>query len=85
METQRRIQAALKRQKELGAEKASYGTRTLPKKLSDDISNIEIELKNQEELLEARRKQASTINAKYDDDKRRYVELTRGKPAPAKK
>jgi uncharacterized protein DUF4124 len=70
-EIERRIQAALKRQKGLSAQQ--------------DIQNIEIELKSQNELLDARRRQATTINAKYDEDKRRYIELTRGKPGPAKK
>jgi Domain of unknown function (DUF4124) len=84
-EIERRIQVALKRQKGLSAEKDFYVNKPLPKKLEEDIQNIEIELKSQNELLDARRKQASTINAKYDEDKRRYVELTRGKPAQAKK
>jgi DNA segregation ATPase FtsK/SpoIIIE-like protein len=84
-ETERRIQAAMKRQKELNAEKAPYASKPLPKELAENAENNELELKNQQELLEARRKQADTINAKYDEDKRRYIELTRGKPAQAKK
>jgi hypothetical protein len=84
-ETEKRIQAALQRQKELNAEKEFFLNKPLPKKLSEDIQNIELELKTQQETLDARRKQATTINAKYDDDKRRYGELTRGKPGQAKK
>ena len=84
-ETERRIQAALKRRKELEAEKEFFTNKPLPKKLDDDIQGIELELKNQQETLDVRRKQASTINAKYDDDKRRYVELTRGKPGQTRK
>jgi hypothetical protein len=84
-ETERRIQAALKRQKELNAEREFFLSKPLPKKLNDDIQGIELELKTQQEALEARRKQASTINARYDDEKRRYLELTRGKPAQAAK
>jgi hypothetical protein len=84
-ETERRIQAALKRQKELSAEKEFYVNKPLPRKLEDDVQNNELEIRNQRELLEARRKQADTINAKSDDDKHRYIELTRGRPAQAKK
>jgi uncharacterized protein DUF4124 len=85
LETEKRIQLALKRQKDLSAEKQFYLNKPLPKKLEDQVENTELEIKNQRELLEARRKQADTINAKYDEDKRRYIELTRGKPAQAAK
>src|SRR6266568_3503335 len=39
-------------------------------------ANAEIDTKNQTELLDAKKKEISVINAKYDSDKRRYVELT---------
>jgi Domain of unknown function (DUF4124) len=79
-ETEKRIQAALKRQQELSAQKGKAPV----KKLEEDLQSVEVEIKNQQDALEARRKKESTINAKYDDDKRRFVELTR-KQAPAKK
>ena len=82
-ETEQRIQAALKRQKELAAEKEFFVNKPLPKKLAEDLQQIEIDLKTQNETLDLRRREASTINAKYDDDKRRYHELTTGKPATA--
>ena len=37
-------------------------------------------MKNQQELLDAIKKQVATINAKYDDDKKRYIELTKNLP-----
>ncbi len=85
-ETEKRIEAALKRRKSLESEKEFYARKTLPPKLQDDIKNNETELKNQQELLAAKKKQVLQINAKYDDDKKRYRELTRGGasgPAPA--
>jgi len=82
-ETEKRIEAALKRRKSFEAEKEFYAKKTLPPKLQDDIKNNETELKNQQELLAAKKKQVLQINAKYDDDKKRYRELTRGgAPAP---
>jgi hypothetical protein len=42
-----------------------------------DAKGINMELGMQEELLAAKRKELDTINAKYDDDKRRYLELTK--------
>ncbi len=77
-ETEKRVDGALKRRKAFEAEKEFYAKKTLPAKLQDDIKNNEIELKNQQELLAARKKQAAEINAKYDGDKKRYLELTKG-------
>jgi len=82
-ETEKRIDAALKRRKSFEAEKEFYAKKSLPPKLQDDIKNNETELKNQQELLAAKKKQVLQINAKYDADKKRYRELTRGgTPAP---
>jgi hypothetical protein len=76
-ETEKRIAAAQKRRKDLDSEKEFYTKKPMPVKLRQDIANIEIEIKNQQELLEAKKKEIGSINAKYDEDKRRYVELTR--------
>jgi hypothetical protein len=76
-DTERRIADAIKRQKALDAEKEFYVKKPMPLKLKQDISNIEIEIKNQTELLDAKKKEIGTISAKYDEDKRRYLELTK--------
>lgn len=76
-ETEKRIADAQKRQKQLDSEKEFYVKKPMPAKLKQDMANIEIEIKNQKELLEAKKKEIGTINAKYDEDKRRYAELTR--------
>ncbi len=52
-----------------------------PAKLTDDMHNADMELKAQETLLAAKQKEVDAINAKYDEDKKRYRELTQ----PAKK
>jgi len=84
VDTERRIAGAQKRHKELEAEKEFYVKKPMPFKLRQEIANNEIEIKNQIVLLDAKKKEISTINAKYDEDKRRYVELTSGK-APAQR
>ncbi len=76
-ETERRIADAQKRQKALDAEKEFYVKKPMPPKLKQDITNIEIEVKNQTELLDAKKKEIGTINAKYDEDKRRYLALSK--------
>ena len=80
-DTERRIAGAQKRYKELEAEKEFYVKKQMPFKLRQEIANNDIEIKNQIVLLDAKKKEISTINAKYDEDRRRYVELTSGKGA----
>jgi hypothetical protein len=47
---------------------------------NQDVKAIDVELKAQEGLLAAKRKEISAINARYDEDKKRYIEITkRGK------
>jgi hypothetical protein len=47
-----------------------------PPKLLDDIKTAEVDLQAQENLLGTKLKEVEGINAKYDEDKRRYLELT---------
>ena len=80
-DTERSIEGAQKRHKELEAEKEFYVKKPMPFKLKQEIATNDIEIKNQIVLLDAKKKEISKINAKYDADKRRYIELTGGKPA----
>ncbi|MBC7802363.1 MAG: DUF4124 domain-containing protein [Candidatus Parcubacteria bacterium] len=76
---ERRIGALKKRQDELKKELDFFqGKNKPPAKLTDDIRNIDFDVKTQEDLLAAKRKDVTTINARYDDDKKRYGELTKG-------
>ncbi len=80
-DTERSIAGAQKRQKELEAEKEFYVKKPMPFKLKQEIANNEIQIRNQTVLLDAKKKEINTINAKYNEDRRRYIELTSGKPA----
>jgi uncharacterized protein DUF4124 len=82
-DTEKSIAGAQRRRKELEAEREFYVKKPMPFKLKQEISNNEIEIRNQTSLLDAKKKEINTINAKYDEDKRRYIELTSGKPATA--
>lgn len=53
------------------------GKNKPPAKLSDDIRNTEFDIKTQEELLATKKREVNQINARYDDDKKRYNELTK--------
>jgi hypothetical protein len=75
--SEKNIAEAEKRRDVFEKEKEFYVKKSLPQKLQTDIQNNEMAIKNQRELLDAKKKEIGTINAKYDDDKRRFQELTR--------
>ena len=69
-----------KYEKELEFYQDKKGTAKPPAKLSQDITNAEIDLKAQEDLLAVKQKEVVAINARYDEDRKRYVDLKkRGK------
>lgn len=47
-----------------------------PAKLTEDIKNAEIDMQAQENLLAAKKKEVEGINAKYDEDRKRFLDLT---------
>jgi hypothetical protein len=77
-ELEGRIAGLKKRHAELVKEMDFFqGKNKPPARLEQDIKSAEIDLKAQEGLLAAKRKDVEAINAKYDDDKKRYIELTK--------
>ena len=82
-EIEKRIEEAQKRAQKLAAEKEFYVKKPMPKKLQDDMKNNEIDLKGQQDAMAAKKKELGDINAKYDEDKRRYLELTGAKSKAA--
>lgn len=86
-EIEKRIAVVKKHATALAAEKEFYVKKPMPKKLQDDIKNNEIDFKAQQDALLTKKKELGEINAKYDEDKQRYLELTGTKPkaAPAPK
>jgi hypothetical protein len=50
-----------------------------PPKLLEDIRTAEVDLQAQENLLGTKMKEVEGINAKYDEDKRRFAALTKRK------
>ena len=75
----RRIAPLKKHQDELKKELDFFqGKNKPPVKLSADIRNSEFDIKTQEDLMAAKKKEVALINSRYDDDKKRYGELTKG-------
>jgi hypothetical protein len=78
-EVETRIEAIKKRQARHEKDFELYkdsGKGTPPARLQEEITNAEIDLKAQETLLAAKKKEAEGINARYNDDRRRYQEAT---------
>jgi flagellar biosynthesis GTPase FlhF len=80
-EAERKVAAAQKRGEKLKAEAEFYAKKPMPKPLQQDISVNDLEIKTQTELIDIKRKEVAAINAKYDDDKRRFLDLTKPKTA----
>ena len=49
-----------------------------PAKIAGDIRNVEFDIKTQEDLLATKKKEVDLINTRYNDDKKRFHELTKG-------
>jgi hypothetical protein len=76
-EVQKRIDDIKKRQERFEKELELFktaGKGEPPSRLREEITNAQIDLKAQETLLEAKKKETAGINARYDEDKRRYKE-----------
>ncbi|HEX5092737.1 MAG TPA: hypothetical protein VFV84_08625 [Burkholderiales bacterium] len=64
------------RQAKLSKETAKYTTSDMPATLLQETRAVSYDLTLQEQLLNRRNKEAADINARYDEEKRKYLELT---------
>jgi hypothetical protein len=75
-----RIAATRKRQTGYEKELEFYtGKNKPPAKLLEDIQAVQLELKEHQASYESKKKEVDAINQKYDEDKKRYTELTKRK------
>ncbi len=81
-EAERRLADAEKRKAALAAEAEFYKKRPMPGLLKQEIQTNEVEIKSQAELLDKKKKEADAINARYDEDLRRYRGLAKAGLAP---
>jgi Domain of unknown function (DUF4124) len=82
-EAQRKLADAQKRQQELAGEAEFYTKKPMPRQLKQDIQVNEAAIASHTELLDKKKKEIEAINAKYDEDLRRYRELVKsGVAAP---
>ncbi|MDE2583811.1 MAG: hypothetical protein KGN39_00310 [Betaproteobacteria bacterium] len=69
---------AQKRLKKLKDEAEFYKKGNLPPDLNKHLRDTEYDIKSLGELIEARQKDLVAVRARFDADKQRYIELTRG-------
>ena len=78
-DVERRIAALKKRQDELAKQATAIKAgKVASDTFEQDVKAVAYDLQLQERLLESRRKEAEFINAKYDEERRKYRELTKG-------
>ena len=75
-EIQGRIDQIKKRQAQLDQEMEFYKKKPAPPKLQSDIKQAQVDLESQQNLLEVKKKEVDSINARYDEDKKRFLALT---------
>jgi hypothetical protein len=80
-EAERRLAEAKKRKQALAAETGFYKDRRLPGHLKHDMQANEVEIKVQAELLAKKKQELEAINARYDEDLRRYRAIAKAGPA----
>ncbi len=81
-DVERRIAALKKRQDDLAKQAAAVKAGKAPSDtFEQDVKALAYDLQLQDRLLESRKQEAEAINAKYAEEKRKYLELTKG---PAK-
>lgn len=56
------------------------GKNKPPAKLAQDIQSAEFDIKTQQGLMATKQREVATINQRYDDDKKRYGDLTKNSP-----
>ena len=58
-------------------EKEFYTKTKMPAKLQQDIKGADFDIVTQQDLLAKKKREVEQINGRYDDDKKRYSELTK--------
>ena len=74
-----RIAALKKRQDTLNKQAAAIKAGQKPSEtFEQDVKAVAYDLQLQEQLLESRKREAEAINARYEEEKRKYRQLTQG-------
>ncbi len=75
---QQKIEDTQTRQVQLQKDVSSYKGKKLPLDLQKSVDDADKDLRNNQQLVVMKRKELDSIRAKFDDEKRTYLELTGG-------
>ena len=78
-EAQSQLDTFQKKRNKLADEAEFYKKRTMPPDLARDLRAADHEIKLQQELIQQKQHDFDTIKAKYDADRKRYLELRSGR------
>lgn len=77
-DAQNKFDDAMKRRKMLDGELEFYKKKPIPQSLKEQIKSADTEIKAQQIALEAKTKDREKVNNRFDEEKKRYLELTQG-------
>lgn len=73
-----KLNEALKRKKTLDGELEFYKKNPVPTSLKEQIKSTDVEIKAQQSAIDAKTKDKEKVNNRFDEEKKRYFELTHG-------
>lgn len=79
-QAQQRLDEADKKRKKLESDKEFYKGKPLPDQVKADIRDNAKEIEAQKAAVAAKTKEADEVRARFDDERKRYLELTGKKP-----
>ena len=77
-EVQSKYNEAVKRKQKLEGEREFYQKKPMPPELTEQIRASEAEIKAQQKAIEAKKQEMEQIRVRFDEEKKRYLELIRG-------
>lgn len=77
-EVQTKYNEALKRKQKLDGELEFFKKKPVPPELTEQIKASEAEIKAQQSAIEAKKREMEQIRTRFDEEKKRYLELVRG-------
>ncbi|MBS1189974.1 MAG: hypothetical protein H6R10_1766 [Rhodocyclaceae bacterium] len=78
-QTEGKVTALKQKRKKLEGELEFYKNKPVPPEITKGIQDIDYDLKAQQGLIDAKKAELEKIRAKYDEDKRRYMDLAGGR------
>lgn len=81
-DAEKQIATIRERRKKFENEAEFYKKKTLPADVQKGLRDADSEIKAQESVIDSKKKELDIIRVKYDEDLKRYRELSSRKPAP---